>query len=251
MRLFKSRLILLALIALSACHTTQQTISKVAPAHNSLSSKEKKEGWQLLFDGSTLNGWSKYGGAPTGNAWIIKDSSIYLDADAMKGGGQNTGGDIITQESFEDFHLKYDWKISKGGNSGLIFYVNDDTSKYQWPWQTGPEMQVLDNDAHPDAKFIKHRAGDLYDLVASSSEPVNPALEWNHAEIRSVKGRLDFYLNNVPILSVGIWDDNWKKLIAASKFKNMPGFGSFHSGKISLQDHGDKVWFRNIKIRKL
>lgn len=242
----------LILIAFGACNTAQKTIQVPATVHNSLSAKEKKQGWQLLFDGRSFNGWTKYGGAPVGTAWIINDSSIHLDADALKQPGQsNAGGDIVTQETFTDFHLQYDWKISKAGNSGLIFYVQDDTAKYQYPWQTGPEMQVLDNDGHADAKFKKHRAGDLYDLLPAGSEPAKPAMEWNHAAIRSVKGKLDFYLNNVHILSVDLWDDNWQKFIAASKFKNMPGFGSFRSGKISLQDHGDKVWFRNMKVRKL
>lgn len=205
-----------------------------------------------MFDGNTYTGWKKYGGAPVGKGWVIKDSSIYLDAAAKKAGWQtDAGGDIATNESFADFHLKYDWKIESGGNSGVIFYIHEDTTRYQWPWQSGPEMQVLDNAQHPDAKIFKHRAGDLYDLAKSSSEPVKPALQWNHAEIKSVKGRLDFYLNGVHILYTRLWDDAWKKLIAGSKFKDMPGFGSYRSGKISLQDHGDNVWYRNIKIRKL
>ncbi|RYD70972.1 MAG: DUF1080 domain-containing protein, partial [Sphingobacteriales bacterium] len=213
--------------------------------HNTLTQKEKKQGWQLLFDGNSYSGWTKYGGATTGKAWKIKDSSIYLDAGAKKADWQtNDGGDIVTTASFSDFHLQYDWKIAQGGNSGVIFYVHEDTTKYQWPWQTGPEMQVLDNERHADAKINKHRAGDLYDLIASNSEPVKPALEWNHAEIKSVKGNLDFYLNGVHILSTQLWNDNWKKLIAASKFSSMQGFGIYQSGKISLQDHGDEVWFR-------
>ena len=219
---------------------------------NSLTAKEKKAGWQLLFDGHSYTGWHKYGGASTGRAWIIKDSSIYFDAAAKNANPQNyDGGDIVTNEVFADFHLTYDWKIVPGGNSGVIFYVNEDTAKHQTPWQTGPEMQVLDNDRHADAKIHKHRAGDLYDLIASSSEPVKPALEWNHAEIRSLDGKLDFYLNGVHIVSTQLWNNAWQALIAGSKFKDMPGFGTFRSGKISLQDHGDGVWFRNIKLKRL
>ena len=238
-----------ALIALTACsrHITQQTAMP-----NTLTSTEKKAGWQLLFDGHSYDGWHKYGGAPIGSAWIIKDSSIYLDAAAKKANPQiNEGGDIVTNTTFTDFHLTYDWKIDIGGNSGVIFYVHEDTSKFSYPWQTGPEMQVLDNERHADAKIHKHRAGDLYDLIASSTEPAKPALQWNHAEIISVKGQLDLYLNGVLVVSTQLWNDNWKALIAGSKFKDMPGFGSYTSGKISLQDHGDGVWFRNIRIRKL
>lgn len=250
-KLFLSLIIITILIACNN-KTTYKTAIASSKLNNTLTDKEKKEGWILLFDGSTYNGWKKYGGAPVGKAWEIKDSSIYLNADDMKTDPQQyKRGDIITTETFTGFHLKYDWKISKGGNSGVIFYVNDDTTKYQYPWQTGPEMQVLDNERHDDAKIIKHRAGDLYDLIAGSSEPVKPAMEWNHAEIISVKGKLDFYLNGVHILSAQLWNDNWKKLIAGSKFAKIPGFGIYNSGKISLQDHGDEVWFRNIRIREL
>ncbi len=244
---------LLAAFCLTACtqnKAQQSTMKKTA--HNTLSQQEKKEGWQLLFDGKSYKGWHKYGGGAVGTAWIVKDSSIFLDAGAKKDDWQiATGGDIVTDAAFGDFHLQYDWKVDKGGNSGVIFYIHEDTTKYRWGWQTGPEMQVLDNERHSDAKIHKHRAGDLYDLIASSSEPVKPALEWNHAEIKSVKGKLDFYLNGVNVVSTHLWDDNWRKLIAGSKFKDMPGFGTYREGKISLQDHGDKVWYRNIKIRKL
>jgi hypothetical protein len=112
-------------------------------------------------------------------------------------------------------------------------------------------MQVLDNAGHKDAQINKHRAGDLYDLIASTKEAQKPAGEWNHVEIISNNGKLDFFLNSVQIVSTTLWDDHWKTLIANSKFKDMPGFGTFKKGKIALQDHGDSVWFRNIKIKRL
>ena len=117
------------------------------------------------------------------------------------------------------------------------------------------EMQVLDNGTpthlgHPDGKLYTHRAGDLYDLLASK-EVAKPQGEWNHVEIKSVNGKLDFYMNGVHTLSTKLWDENWKQMIAISKFKDMPGFGTFKKGKISLQDHGEDVWFRNIRIKRL
>ena len=119
------------------------------------------------------------------------------------------------------------------------------------PWQTGAEMQVLDNDGHPDGKIKKHRAGDLYDLISSSTEPVKPVGEWNQAEIKSKDGKLELYLNDVLVVSTTLWNADWDNLVKASKFKTMPGFMKFKSGRIDLQDHGNEVWFRNIKIKEL
>src|SRR5262249_2224717 len=120
-----------------------------------------------------------------------------------------------------------------------------------WPWQSGPEMQVVDNAGHPDGKIVKHRAGDLYDMISSSKETVKPYGEWNQVEIKALNGKLDLFLNGENIVSTTMWDDNWKKLIAESKFKDMAGFGTYTKGRIGLQDHGNQVWFRNIMIKRL
>jgi hypothetical protein len=158
---------------------------------------------------------------------------------------------MVSNDSYENFDLKLEWKISPKGNSGIIFLVNEDTTKYKETWNTGLEMQVLDNNGHPDGKIKKHRAGDLYDLISSSSEPVKPVGEWNQAEIKVDHGKLDLFLNGTNVVSTTLWDDNWNKLVAGSKFKSMPGFAKSHSGKIALQDHGNEVWYRNIEIKKL
>lgn len=225
--------------------------SKISAVMNTLTDEQKADGWQLLFDGQTTNGWHKYGGAPVGSAWKIADGTLYLDTTVKENWQIKDGGDIVSDEEFENFHLKLEWKIAKDGNSGVIFYVHEDTAKYKWPWETGPEMQVLDNNGHPDSKIIKHRAGDLYDLITSSPETVKPAGEWNLAEIKSENGKLDFYLNGTNVLSTTMWDDNWKKLIAGSKFKAMSDFGTYKKGKIALQDHGNTVWYRNVMIKRL
>jgi hypothetical protein len=213
---------------------------------------ENNDGWKLLFDGKTTAGWHTYGKDSIGSAWKAEDSTLYLDAREKKDWQTKDGGDIVTNDEFENFDLKLDWKISEDGNSGIMFYVREDTSKYQYPWNTGPEMQIADNEKNEDGKVYKSRAGDLYELFATSSQQfVKPAGQWNHVEIISDKGKLDFYMNDQHVLDTNIWDDAWKKNIANTKFKDMPGFGTFKKGKIALQDHGADVWFKNIKIKNL
>lgn len=221
--------------------------SSLGQKPNTLTKEEKKDGWQLLFDGKTTNGWHKYGGASIGKAWKVADGALYLDTTVKNG-----GGDICSTDEFSDFDFKCEWKIAKEGNSGIMFYVHEDSGKYKWPFQTGPEMQVLDNIAADDNKKENHLAGTLYDLLgtAADSKP-KPVGEWNQVEIKCKEGKLDLYLNGINIVSTTMWDDNWKKLIATSKFKNWKGFGTYKTGHIDLQDHGYGVWFRNIKIKKL
>lgn len=237
-----------AFIAWKQADSTQKRSAQTAD--NTLSAQEKSEGWQLLFDGSSLNGWHKYGTDSIGKAWEINDNSIHLAVSDKKDWQAKNGGDIISANAFTNFHLKLDWKVAKDGNSGIIFYVHEDPTQYKYPWMTGPEMQVLDNNGHPDAKIIKHRAGDLYDLI-TSKETVKPAMEWNHAEIISNNGLLQFYLNGEKVVETTMWDAAWVDRIAKSKFHEFPGFGTYKKGKLCLQDHGDKVWYKNIKIKEL
>ena len=203
------------------------------------------KGWQILFDGKSTDGWHSYGKEKAGAGWIADNGVLHFDP------SKNDGGDLVTNESFKNFALQLDWKISPAGNSGIIFYVHDDYAKYNYVWLTGPEMQIIDNIGHEDAKYPKHRAGDLYDLISALPESAKPVGEWNHVEIIANNGKLDFYLNNIHVVSTTMCDANWNKMVAGSKFHSMPGFGTFHEGHIALQDHGGDVWFKNIKIKKL
>ncbi len=206
--------------------------------------KAKGDGWISLFDGKTTDGWHSWKQDKPGDGWKVEDGAIHLDPSA-----KNPGGDLVTNEVFENFDLKLEWKISEGGNSGIIFYVNEDP-KYDDTYNTGLEMQVLDNDKHSDGKIPKHRAGNLYDLV-QGPDVVKPVGEWNKAEIVSNHGSLKLYLNGVNVVTTTLWDDNWKKMVAASKFKQWPDFGTFTKGHVALQNHGNNVWYRNIEIKKL
>ncbi len=252
----KKLFVSLVAISMIACNDNTkeektEVTTETAAENPLLSSEEQKEGWVLLFDGSSTDGWHSYGGGPVGYAWKVVDGTLHYDGTAKKEKKDTLPQDIVSNDEYENFDLKLEWKVDTNGNSGIMFYVNEDTAKFKKPYWTGPEMQVLDNNGHPDAKIVKHRAGDLYDLISSSKETVKPALEWNQAEIKAVNGKLDLYLNGENVVSTTMWDDNWNKMIAGSKFKQWPGFGTFKKGRICLQDHGDKVWFRNIKIKKL
>lgn len=220
------------------------------PANNVLTGEEKEAGWQLLFDGTTKNGWHVFNKKTDGAAWVVTDGALHLDPKEKKDWQTVGGGDIVSDEEYENFHLKLEWKLDSGGNSGIIFYIKE-APKYEHTWHTGPEMQVLDNAAHKDAKIEKHRAADLYDLVSSAPDMVHPAGEWNQVDLIANKGALEFHLNGTKVLTTTLWDDNWKKLVAGSKFKIQPDFGTYTIGRIGLQDHGDPVWYRNIKIKKL
>jgi len=207
-----------------------------------------KKGWKSLFDGKTKKGWHIYRGEATGESWQVENGLLTFTP--VNKPGVKTGGDLTTDEEYENYHLSVEWKISEGGNSGIIFGVKED-SMFKKSYLTGMEMQVLDNSKHPDAKIIKHRAGDLYDLISCSKETVKPAGEWNHAEVIYNNNNLQLILNGETVVSTVVGDENWNKLVAGSKFKTMKGFGTFRKGRIVLQDHGDKVWYRDIKIKEL
>ena len=252
----KRKLTVLAVaFAAISCNSNRTSNSSVTETKDStMDTKMDRKvdtGWVLLFDGKTTAGWHSYGKTTIGEAWKVADGALYLDTTKKAGWQTSQGGDILTADEFENFDLQLEWKIAPNGNSGIIFYVHEDSSKYKYVWYTGPEMQVLDNAGHPDAKIPKHRAGDLYDLISSSKETVKPAGEWNLAEIKSANGKLDLYLNGTNVVSTTLWDDNWKKLVAGSKFKDMPDFGTYKKGHIALLDHGNAVWYRNIKIKRL
>lgn len=242
-----------------ACKNETAKTPPPPPADNTLTEQEKTEGWRLLFDGKTLDGWHKYGGAPVGKMWTIADGAIHLNAVLEKDHWQaKDGGDILTNDAFENFELRLDWKIDTCGNSGIIYHAVEDTAKYAYPWMTGPEMQVLDNACHPDSKIQKHRAGDLYDLVECSSVTVKPALEWNSVRLVSHNGHVEHWLNDTKVVDIQMFEggkptQQWLDLIKGSKFPGLPApdFGLSAKGRLCLQDHGNKVWYKNIKIRQL
>lgn len=215
--------------------------------------------WRDLFDGETLDGWRNYGGDENAvRKWTVQDGTLALVQDgvfpmwdliksALFGG---PGGDLVYyRETFRDFELSLQWKISPGGNSGIFYLVKDETENVSW--RTGLEMQVLDNEGHKDGKIITHRAGDLYDLIAADPETVRPPGEWNDVLLRVKDNHIEHWLNGEKVVSIQRGSEEWNALVASSKFADMPGYGKAESGYIALQDHGDPVWFRNIRVRDL
>jgi len=234
----KISMIVFAAIVFAACNpsNTSETGTDTTATDTTSAMETTDAGWVILFDGTTLNGWHTFGSDTAGSGWNIDSGSIHLNSASKEG-----RGDLVSNESYGNFDLKYDWKISKAGNSGVLFYVQDDKPKYEDTYRTGPEMQVLDDERHDDRKKPSHRAGSLYDLIQATPGVVKPAEEWNTAEIISNNGKLDFYLNGVNVVNTTIWDDNWKKMLDSSKFKEWPAFGTFKEGHIALQDHGNDV----------
>ena len=219
-----------------------------------------QEEWISLFDGKTFKGWHQYNGDDIPEQWsIVDETMVFTPGNYVKG---EPGKNIVTDATFGSFVLSIEWKIAKKGNSGIFWAIQEDQA-YREPYLTGPEIQVLDNERHPDA-FIKpkyHQAGALYDMVEPTVDVCKPAEQWNHVllTVDHKKNKGSVVLNGTLIVEFPAHGPAWEKMIAASKFGNpkapdytfAPKFGQFKSGKIGLQDHGDVVAFRNIKIKKL
>lgn len=232
---------LLAVAALfSSCQQAPNSQSEAVATE--VTARTDGEGFTILFDGTNTDAWRTYKSDALDPRWAVEDGMLTLTA---KG-----AGDIITKDIYENFELQLEWKISQGGNSGIFFHVVEhDTLKATY--LTGPEMQILDNEAHKDAQIHKHRAGDNYDLHACTEETVKPAGEWNQVRLIVNQKQVEHWLNGVKVVEYVLGSPEWFELYKQSKFKNMPLYGQAGKGHIALQDHGDRVWFRNIRIKTL
>jgi hypothetical protein len=214
--------------------------------HNAITPAEQEAGWQLLFDGnSAAEHWRGYQKEELPAAWQVQDGNLTLEG---------KGGDIITKEQYKDFELALEWKIAEGGNSGIFFHVVEDP-KHRTVYMTGPEMQILDDERHPDAKQGKdgnRTAGANYDLIPPSANVVKPAgTDFNSVRLIVKDGNVQQWMNGVKVVEYTLGSPEWEEMVKNSKFNSMPDYGRGGQGHIALQDHGDKVWFRNIKIRRL
>ena len=228
-----STLVALAGAALARDSTTPQNQT------NTLTAAERAAGWQLLFDGKSTSGWRGFRQETTPAGWQVAEGLLTRAA---------SGGDIITIEQFADFELKLEWKVAEGGNSGIMFRVTEDQRR---TWHSGPEMQVLDDARHPDGRVPETTAGSNYGLHAPKPGAVRPAGSWNEARLLVQGTHVEHWLNGVKVVEYELQSDEWEELVSQTKFDTIPAYGRQPTGHIALQDHGDWVAYRNIKIRRL
>ena len=219
---------------------------------NKLTSKEKSEGWVLLFNGKDFAGWRQCNGESMPSNWIIEDGAMKVFTGEGKKVGQGSKGDIIFKDKkFKDFELSIDWKVSRMANSGIFYYVREVLGKPIY--YAAPEVQILDNVDAKDNKIDSHLAGSLYDMLPADPNTVKAVGEWNTIVIRVKDGKVTHTQNGVKVCEYTLWTKEWDEMVNNSKFKKFPGFieGISREGFIGLQDHGHTVWFKNIKIREL
>jgi hypothetical protein len=218
---------------------------------NSLSDSEKAAGWELLFDGRTLNGWKRYGADSIGPLWSVKEGMIVCNGTGLGEGSGAMGGSLMTLKQYGNFELTADWKISPGGNSGIVYHVVE-KPEYKHDYETGPEYQVLDDEGWKDPLTDAQTAGSNYDMhPASGSKKLNPVGEWNTSKIVYNNGHVEHWLNDEKVVDFKEGDADFQERYKKSKWVEYPGWNKFKVGSISLQDHGAPVYFRNIKIRAL
>ena len=201
-----------------------------------------------LFDGATLSGWHGYnkGKEPIKN-WTIIDSSLVCLGSAKDA----SGGDIVTDRDYENFELRWEWKVDDGSNSGVMYHVVEDP-RYKAPYETGPEYQIIDDVGFPQKLESWQKAGADYAMyVPNNSKKLKPVGEWNSSKIIFNKGHVEHWLNGEKILEFEAWSDDWKKRKKDGKWKEYPDYGLAKTGKIALQDHGNKAYYKNIILTEL
>lgn len=225
--------------------TTSSTDSTHVETDSTMKDKDGK--WISLFDGKTLNGWHAFNKPGEIKNWTIEDSAMVC-LGAAKG---DTGGDIVTDNEYENFELTWDWKITKGGNSGVMYHVVE-SSKYKAPYETGPEYQLIDDIDFPGKLEEWQKTGADYAMnTTNDKKKVNPVGEWNTSKIVYNNGHVEHWLNGEKVVEFEAGNEAWMKEKNTGKWKDFPDYGTAKKGRIALQDHGNKAYFKNIMIREL
>ena len=218
------------------------TLPNVSLPLQGADTKAKPGKWEVLFDGKSVNKWRGYkmNSFPT-NSWKVEDGVLKTIAGAE-------GPDIVTKARYENFELELEWRVIPGSNSGIMYRVSEESAA---PYETGPEMQVLDDDKHADGRDPKTSAGSLYALIAPKNKKLKPVGQWNQVRIVVQGNQAEHWLNGVKVVEFELGSPELSQLIAHSKFNDMPRFAKEKSGSIDLQHHGDEVWYRKVRVRRL
>jgi Domain of Unknown Function (DUF1080) len=230
LRSLRASIVLVTLIALGA------TVNAQMP---SLTAQEKAEGWKLLFDGKSLAGWRGYKSEAAPSGWRAENGELVFSG---------TGGDLMTAEQYGDFEMRFEWKVTPNGNSGVIYCI---ATTEPYPWHTGPEFQILHNAGHKDGANPLTSAGSNYAVNPPVKDVTKPVGEWNEARLIARGNHVEHWMNGVKLLEYEIGSADWEARVKASKFGKIPPYGRTKRGYIALQDHGNVVAYRNLKIREL
>ena len=223
--------------------------------------KKDEEGYYVIFDGKTLTGWRGYDKDVVPGTWSIEDGTLKVTGSGTGEAHSGSGGDLIFTHKFKNFDLKFDWKVDKGSNSGVFILARE--IKGEPIWISSPEYQILDNENHPDARATENgnrKSASLYDMIPAVPQNANPYGEWNTGEIIVYKGSVFHFQNGKKVVEYHLWTPQWNELIANSKFRKGGDFplaftfltqvgGENREGYIGFQDHGDTVWFKNIRVK--
>jgi hypothetical protein len=241
--------------------THEYTLMEGLPLTDWAAFPKDAEGWIRLFDGISLSGWRGYNRLDLPAKWTVDNEAIHINA-TKEGEESPDRGDILFAWKFRNFELEFEWKVAKGANSGVFFYIQEVAG--QPSYISAPEYQILDNENHPDARLGKagnRMSASLYDMIPAKPQNAKPYGEWNTGKILCFKGTIVHYQNDVPMVEYHLWTNQWKKLLNAGKFAKdkfplayellMNCGGNNQEGYIGLQDHGDDVWFRNIRIKPI
>lgn len=239
-------LIVLVFIACTAPKTEEKT--EQISTENQLTADETAAGWKLLFDGKTLTGWTIFKARPN-NTWEVVDGTLHCKALNEATGDGNQRSDIRTTEQFQNFELVFDWKVAAEANSGVMYRV---TEEFEQPYYSGPEYQLIDDTGYPGKLTEMQKTGSNYDVhAAPATKPVKTAGEWNTSKIVVNGNHVEHWLNDSKVVEYEFQSEDWTQRKNASKWKDAPGYGMAPTGYIDFQDHGNEVWFKNVKIKSL